>query len=158
MGHYNLPWAGRLGRVADCCIFCGESGFRFQASSFAGCLNCPNRGGKPIPELVKKFRDKGKRLAKQWCLARGIDYEATIKNYEEYLGPQGNSTKRNCGNYIVYSDASKQMTDEKFLAKKEEILILLRHLTNSDFWLNREYWDWYDWSDVEKKAVSILED
>lgn len=84
---YNYPWSGLLGRIADCCIYCGDNGSSFQMSSRgARCCRC-NSNKEPIPELLEKFNREYERLAKEWCLANGLDYEATVKNYFEHLGP-----------------------------------------------------------------------
>jgi hypothetical protein len=85
---YNYPWSGRLGSITDCCIYCGDSGPSFQMSSRgARCCRC-NSNSEPIPELLEKYTQEYERLAKEWCVAHGLDYEATIQNYFDNLGPK----------------------------------------------------------------------
>lgn len=85
---YNYPWSGRLGSISRCCLYCGDSGPSFQVSSFgARCLKC-SHDAEPIPELVAEYEANYERLAVAWCDSRGIDYEATVANYEKNLGPK----------------------------------------------------------------------
>lgn len=60
---YNYPWSGRLGSIADCCIYCGDFGPSFHLSSRgARCGNC--RGTlEPIPELYEKFEKEYVRFS-----------------------------------------------------------------------------------------------
>lgn len=84
---YNYPWSGRLGRIGVRCIYCGDTGPSFQYSS-AGCkcTKCPG-DAVPIPEYEREFEAIYDQQAREWCLERGIDYEATVQNYLEHLGP-----------------------------------------------------------------------
>jgi hypothetical protein len=72
------PWSGRLGRIAECCIYCGDKGTSFQISSRgASCTKCdPN--SQPIPELEKQFCEQYEKLAREWCTKNWIDYDATL--------------------------------------------------------------------------------
>ena len=36
---------------------------------------------------MAEFQARYESLAKKWCEERGIDFEATVKNYEKHLGP-----------------------------------------------------------------------
>ncbi len=94
MSHYgyNYPWSGKLGRVADCCPYCGESGAAWRASSAPYCHGQECRikrrsGAKPIQELIDKHNQKYERLAREYCQNHNIDYEKTIQNYLDHLGP-----------------------------------------------------------------------
>ena len=84
---YNYPWSGRLGRLADRCIYCGDNGPSFQISSRgSACLKCPD-DAKPIPELYDEYCREYEAKARIWCDERNIDYDATVANYEKHLGP-----------------------------------------------------------------------
>ena len=47
-----------------------------------------------IPELLEKFKKEAERLTKEWCAKNFVNYEATVKNFEENLGPQENTRQR----------------------------------------------------------------
>jgi hypothetical protein len=91
---YNYPWSGKLGRIAERCIYCGNNGPAFHLSS-AGTTCCEETcrayrqtGAKPAPAFEAKFKADYERLAKEWCLAHNIDYDQTIKDLaEKYNGP-----------------------------------------------------------------------
>ena len=158
---YNLPWSGFLGRIANCCLYCGNNGDSWSYSSSAvRCLSCNEE--KPNEKLMAEHQAKYELMAKKWCEDRGIDYHATVVNYEKNLGQ--NPQERidpipNAGNdYIVWQDASKQMTDENYLAKKEEILALLRKLTLPDWWWYvKRLPAWENEKNIGQKAYGILE-
>lgn len=86
---YNLPWSGRLGRIATRCVYCGDGGgsFRFCSAGYR-CAKC-NSGMVPNPNILKEFQERAERLAREWCSQRRIDYDATVANYEKNLGPNG---------------------------------------------------------------------
>lgn len=89
---YNYPWSGLLGRIFDCCPYCGNSGYDWLASSAPYChgKECRKRrkaGAKPIPELVTKQEREYERLARLWCDEHNIDYDKTVQNYLNHLGP-----------------------------------------------------------------------
>lgn len=85
---YNYPWSGRLGRISRCCVYCGDSGPRFQISSRANCCTRCSSKDAPIPEFVARDESRYHELALAWCDERGIDYEATVASYEKNLGPK----------------------------------------------------------------------
>ena len=86
---YNYPWAGRIGRVQDCCPYCGDSGMPWKMSSTGRCLSedCRLKYDKPNPEHIERFKVKAQSLIQKWCDERNIDYEATVKKYLDVLGP-----------------------------------------------------------------------
>ncbi len=74
----NYPWSGKLGRIADCCIYCGDSSMTFQLSSAPNrCCYCKSTD-TPVAELYGKFVNKSERLAREWCAGNGYDYDAEI--------------------------------------------------------------------------------
>jgi hypothetical protein len=93
---YNYPWSGRLGNIAKQCVYCGEAGSRFRISSRAfQCCNCPNKTDEPIPELMEQVKKDYERLAREWCLKNGMDYDTVVKEmWEKYGGPP-NQEKKN---------------------------------------------------------------
>lgn len=85
---YNYPWSGKLGGCAMCCLYCGRDDIHFQMSSRIGrCVSPECKRRKPIPRLLRAFEKESKRLAKKWCKERGIDFDATVKNFGRNLGP-----------------------------------------------------------------------
>jgi hypothetical protein len=83
---FNYPWSGKLGMIADRCIYCGTAGPAFQVSSAGSrCLNCSSED-TPIPELLKEVEQKGERLAREWCQKHGYDYDQVIETYAEKYG------------------------------------------------------------------------
>lgn len=75
----NYPWSGKLGRIADCCIHCGDAGSSFQLSS-AGerCCYCKS-SDTPLEALLTKLTRDAERLAREWCDRNGVDYDAEIR-------------------------------------------------------------------------------
>src|SRR4051812_38383915 len=87
---YNYPWSGRLGRISKRCHFCGKSGDHFNISSHGDrCCDpaCRQKRVAEIPEIAAETEAEYQRLARKWCAKRGIDFEATVANYEAHLGP-----------------------------------------------------------------------
>jgi hypothetical protein len=86
---YNYPWAGKLGRLTDRCIYCGDGGFIFQISSASSsCVKCIGTKNKPIPELEQKLINTYNQKAREWCLTNGMDYDTVVAEMEkEYGGP-----------------------------------------------------------------------
>lgn len=85
---YNYPWSGRVGGYS-CCIYCGETGMSFTLASGDRCLKSECRERKePDPELLARNKADFARRANAWCEARGIDYNATVENFEKMYGPQ----------------------------------------------------------------------
>lgn len=74
---YNYPWSGRLGRIADRCLYCGDNGTAWQISSSGTycygpeCRENRRNGAQPLPELEKKFEETYERLAREWCQQNG---------------------------------------------------------------------------------------
>lgn len=90
---YNFPWSGRIGRISDCCPYCGRSDSAWQLSSMHFCLDAKCRenvknGAKPIPELKKINDEKTDNAVRAWCLENNIDYEKTVESFFNALGPQ----------------------------------------------------------------------
>lgn len=89
---YNYPWSGRLGRIAECCLYCGRTDSSWVYSSHGDrCLHreCPSRkpDAVPIPELMAEFHKRYEQLAREWCRVHRIGYEETIENYLKHCGP-----------------------------------------------------------------------
>lgn len=84
---FNYPWSGKLGRATDCCIYCGDSGPSFQISSHTTkCCKCRSNA-TPDPVLFQKMMENYNKSARAWCVSNGLDYEATVQNYLQNLGP-----------------------------------------------------------------------
>ena len=120
---YNYPWSGKIHGHINCCLYCGDSGPEFQISSNAGkCLgkNCRKaraEGAQPIPELWDKAIADGERLTREWCAKNYVDYEATLKNYEDNLGPQSNTHER----YKELEAEGKTETDYTVYIDRSEV-------------------------------------
>lgn len=107
---YNYPWSGRLGRIARCCLYCGNDGPSWQISSSSHCCDeqcheARKNGKQPIPELVKETEMLYDKLVREWCKERNINYEATVQNYYAHLGPQVSETlieNKSDTDYTVY--------------------------------------------------------
>lgn len=85
---YNYPWSGKLGRIADCCLYCGRDDAAFHMSSHATrCISTNCKRAKPLSHLLKTYKKKCREMILAWCEERGIDCDATIKNFEKHLGP-----------------------------------------------------------------------
>lgn len=85
---YNYPWAGRFGRVARCCLHCGEKDAPFGFSSFGTrCLRC--RPTDPVkPELQAAYDQALEQAVDAWCAKNNIDRAATeARMHEAYGGP-----------------------------------------------------------------------
>lgn len=119
--NYHLPWAGKLGRIARRCHYCGDgtsSSWRFSSHATC-CLSpaCPanNQNATAIPEIVKETEQEYDRLSRQWCEERGIDRDATVASYEKHLGPQvslhGRITPERAAKYIVYKQPAGAAAD-----------------------------------------------
>lgn len=80
----NLPWSGKLGRVANCCIYCGDDGIDFELSSRAvSCVNCVAESGRP--KYGEEYANRYVLLAKRWCLDNGVDYEKSQQDHLDSL-------------------------------------------------------------------------
>lgn len=102
MSSYNLPWAGRFGRIASCCLVCGDGGPEFQLSSAAThCLRSECYNKEPDPELYRHFQARYEQKARAWCDERNIDYDATIAMHEANKDLITTETQNN-GTFIVY--------------------------------------------------------
>lgn len=73
-------WEGKLGRIAHCCIYCGDKGHNFKTSPIphkcSECLYVRN----PIPELSKDYNDKLTAAIIKWCDEHNIDYNSVKLN------------------------------------------------------------------------------
>jgi len=85
----NAPWSGRLGRINRRCVYCGDSGPRFQISSRAAtclapeCVHRRQAGAKPRPEIMDEWQAEYERLARAWCAENGYDFEAETEKWRQ---------------------------------------------------------------------------
>lgn len=97
---YNYPWSGYITGHINCCLYCGDDGSHYRLSSHSGrclgkkCRVAVRNGAKPIPELFEKMEKDFDRLVREWCAKNYINYDATVKNFEDNLGPQENTRQR----------------------------------------------------------------
>jgi hypothetical protein len=83
------PWSGKLGRVADCCIYCGRKDNYFHISSRGTrCVHPECTGDIPKPELLKQFQIKYEQLVREWCKENNVDFELFLEEFDSQKGEE----------------------------------------------------------------------
>jgi hypothetical protein len=73
----TVPWAGKLGRIAEYCLCCGEKGQDFSISSAATrCIKCLKQNKRP--NLDDEYLNKVKEAAQAWCDKNNINYKEEV--------------------------------------------------------------------------------